>query len=1213
MPFVLHAAWIRSAEPVPDGQLFFWAADSSGPLPPETTATVAQPQPSRAINARTTDPRTRQSKAPSYPSQLSVGQLRSQLLAAFPTLNSAQSNTAPLTNTGNVRGHSAQSKAPQTLELHSTTVWLPDSQAAPFTPTTTPTTTDRAHSVVANGSSGFQPQLRQWQITGLTLPAAAALRFLCRLEHEGEQGVHRNGNRTQDSTDLPQYMPWRFGNDLLFWSNAAKFTLQLLAQQQYLPALSPQTVTRLCANWQPVFTDSQLEQQFEQLALLMPTACRAYALSEPSAAPGPTELLNHFIAANLDATIHAWTSTYFNAPVRQSQLSAISTPQAQQWLYSLIYAGHGFDLSPQSAHDVYQAWRNWSEQLHVTRDANFRICFQLEPPGTTDVAVTSNPPVPSDETDLPLATDATDGLWTLRYCLQARDHLHLRLDAVDVWESQNHALHLGTRLLDRPKERLLAGLTVAGRIFPPIARSLQRPQPSSTELTTAEAYTFLTETAALLESGGFGVQLPDWWYTNQRSRLGLRMNMRADEMDWPQEAKMLHVPPNGMMNGQRRNNYIRYDWELLLGDRVLSHQEFEQLTALESPLVHFQGQWVELDPSQVAAAQIFFAEQQPGGRLPFLQALRIAQSHLSGMTAQDGTDPSDERGSTTHFAYPSNGQDAGIPVSPELLAQGLLTNATGLLPIQSLNLQGWFAQALERLHEQQPFQTLHEPETFVGELRPYQRRGLGWLNYLAQLGLGACLADDMGLGKTIQAIALLLHQRLIAESLATQEPIEHSQTAPRSTLLLCPTSVVANWRHEVERFGPTLRIIVHHGSNRLTDEAFADALRTCDLVITSYGTARRDMALLAQFYWQNLILDEAQNIKNPNAKQTKAVRQFQADNRIALTGTPVENRLSELWSIMEFLNPGYLDKYERFRRRYVIPIERYNDEQSAMELRNLVQPFLLRRLKSDPTIIADLPEKNEMVVYCSLTQEQATLYETVVSESLNVLDSSDGIKRRGMVLALLTKLKQICNHPAHFLKEPGPLAKRSGKLNRIMEMMEEVISVGDSALVFTQFVEMGELLQKHFTEQLKADVLFLHGRTTAAQREQMVAAFQAAETPTIFILSLRAGGSGLNLTKANHVFHFDRWWNPAVENQATDRAFRIGQRRDVQVHKFVVAGTLEEHIQQLLDDKRHLAETIVGSGEQWLSELNTDQLRELLLLRQDSHTGVEIETGDEEW
>jgi SNF2 family DNA or RNA helicase len=283
----------------------------------------------------------------------------------------------------------------------------------------------------------------------------------------------------------------------------------------------------------------------------------------------------------------------------------------------------------------------------------------------------------------------------------------------------------------------------------------------------------------------------------------------------------------------------------------------------------------------------------------------------------------------------------------------------------------------------------------------------------------------------------------------------------------------------------------------------------------------------------------------------------------------------------------------------MVPIERYNDEERAVELRRLVQPFLLRRLKSDPTIISDLPEKNEMVVYCAMTGEQAALYESTVQDSLALLDRTDGIQRRGLVLSLLTKLKQICNHPAHFLKQPKPLTGRSGKLERLTEMLEEALSVGDHALVFTQFVEMGHLLQNHLSEKLNTDVLFLHGGTPAMQRDQMVQAFQADDGPAIFVLSLRAGGSGLNLTRANHVFHYDRWWNPAVENQATDRAFRIGQLRNVQVHKFVVAGTLEDRIHEIIENKQALAESIVGSGENWLTELDTDQLRELLTLRQD--------------
>jgi SNF2 family DNA or RNA helicase len=310
-----------------------------------------------------------------------------------------------------------------------------------------------------------------------------------------------------------------------------------------------------------------------------------------------------------------------------------------------------------------------------------------------------------------------------------------------------------------------------------------------------------------------------------------------------------------------------------------------------------------------------------------------------------------------------------------------------------------------------------------------------------------------------------------------------------------------------------------------------------------------------------------------------------------------------LWSVLEFLNPGYLGNHERFRQQFVIPIERYNDDDRARELRRLVQPFLLRRLKSDPTIITDLPEKNEMVVYCSLTQEQATLYESTVHEALTALERADGIQRRGLVLSLLTRLKQICNHPAHYLKQEGPLRQRSGKLERLTEMLEEALSVGDHALIFTQFVEMGTLLQRHLVERLQTDVLFLHGGTPAPQRDQMVQAFQRDDGPPIFVLSLRAGGSGLNLTRANHVFHFDRWWNPAVEDQASDRAWRIGQERPVTVHRLICEGTVEDRIAALLEDKRALADAVVGSGEGWISELDDRALADLVRLAEPVASG----------
>jgi len=477
------------------------------------------------------------------------------------------------------------------------------------------------------------------------------------------------------------------------------------------------------------------------------------------------------------------------------------------------------------------------------------------------------------------------------------------------------------------------------------------------------------------------------------------------------------------------------------------------------------------------------------------------------------------------------------------------------------------------------------PAGFVGQLRPYQARGVSWLAFLERWGLGACLADDMGLGKTPQLIAFLLH-------------LKEQNMLDSPTLVVCPTSVLGNWEREVKKFGPLLRTLVHHGDKRAKGKTFARIVKDKDLIITSYPLVFRDAATFQGVSWQGIVLDEAQNIKNPGAKQSQAVRQLDAGFRIALTGTPVENRLGELWSILDFLNPGYLGNQQFFQRRFAMPIEKFGDRDSLQTLRSLVQPFILRRLKTDKDIIQDLPEKQEMNVFCGLSAEQATLYQKLVDESLVEIESADGIKRRGMILTLLLRLKQVCNHPAQYLKEKEiGNNKRSGKLLRLQEMLEEAIAEGDRALVFTQFAEWGKLLQPYLAQQLGGETLFLYGSTKKQQREEMIDRFQNdPEGPRILILSLKAGGTGLNLTRANHVFHVDRWWNPAVENQATDRAFRIGQTRNVQVHKFVCNGTLEERINDIIESKKQLAEQTVDAGEDWLTEMNTDQLRSLLLL-----------------
>jgi SNF2 family DNA or RNA helicase len=411
---------------------------------------------------------------------------------------------------------------------------------------------------------------------------------------------------------------------------------------------------------------------------------------------------------------------------------------------------------------------------------------------------------------------------------------------------------------------------------------------------------------------------------------------------------------------------------------------------------------------------------------------------------------------------------------------------------------------------------------------------------------------------------------------------------------------------ERRRFTPDISAIVHQGGDRLQDGDFIQAAAKVDMVLTSYALARRDGRFLQKINWFGIILDEAQNIKNPNTKQAQTIRRLPTDFRLALTGTPVENRLSELWSIMHFLNPGFLGSRKAFREEFTLPIERYGDETAASHLRRLTRPFILRRVKTDPTVIQDLPDKQEMKVYCYLSPEQATLYEAVVQKAMGEIEvqAEDSMGRKGLILSMLTQLKQICNHPAQYLHEteaynPAEDSSRSGKLQRLHALLEEVLAEGDRLLLFSQFTEMAALLKKYIQEQFGVPTLYLHGGIPAKKRAGLVDRFQSDDGPPIFILSLRAGGTGLNLTRANHVFHFDRWWNPAVEDQATDRAFRIGQTKNVLVHKFVCLGTLEERIDDMIQDKRALASSIVGEGENWLTEMNTADLRELVRLRKE--------------
>ncbi|MFW6640800.1 DEAD/DEAH box helicase [Nocardiopsis algeriensis] len=604
-------------------------------------------------------------------------------------------------------------------------------------------------------------------------------------------------------------------------------------------------------------------------------------------------------------------------------------------------------------------------------------------------------------------------------------------------------------------------------------------------------------------------------------------------------------PPARRRGGVGPSDLVDVSFEVLLrggeeGAEPLTEEELAELAELarlKRSLVRVRGRWMEMDPDRVAAA-LEMVVRHGARRMRTEEALRTA-------VGAAGTAP--------------------LPVE-EVRASG---------PLGAL-LGGGAESSLR------PLET---PPGFGAVLRPYQERGASWLRFLGELGLGAVLADDMGLGKTVQLLALLADER-------------RDGPAPGPTLLVCPVSLVGNWRREAERFAPGLRVHVQHGPERPQGNDLARLVGACDLVVTTYGVVARDSAELAGLPWHRVVCDEAQALKNHGTRQARAVRSLPARTRIALTGTPVENNLGELWSVMDFANPGLLGTAAAFEQ--AVAGESGPD---TARVRRMTGPFVLRRLKTDRSIIADLPEKVEMRTWCTLTPEQASLYKAVVEEMTERLREADEKEKKGLVLATMSRLKQICNHPAQFLGDGSALAGRSGKLDRLESILGEAAAEGDKALCFTQYARFGDRLAPYLRSRLGVPVLWLHGGTPRADREEMTRRFQEMAGPAVFLLSLKAAGTGLNLTAANHVVHVDRWWNPAVENQATDRAFRIGQRRDVQVRKMVCVGTVEERVDEMIERKSVLADGAVATGEEWLAGLSVEDLREVVRLSPEAVAG----------
>ncbi|HWL43089.1 MAG TPA: DEAD/DEAH box helicase [Ilumatobacter sp.] len=739
--------------------------------------------------------------------------------------------------------------------------------------------------------------------------------------------------------------------------------------------------------------------------------------------------------------------------------------------------------------------------------------------------------------ELELVDDADAGRWC-------------RAD--DVWAASARARDLAgggtahqSAHLALLEQHVLALAEAVAPTVPCLAELGDSPEPAGVELDLDEAGEFIDIAPAELAKLGIELIGPE-----HLVRANVRVRGTARE-----------APADDRR--QRFGKEALVEWTAIVDDTPISEADLARAEAAGTSLMRAGHRWVRIDPAGLRRARKLLDEH-------IAQRSRLGAVDVLKLSAGTGDAELVLRGD-------ASGDDFDDPLVPPAydapLGRRIAAGAAG-----------WLRALLAGLPDERLDEAKEGPD-FRGELRHYQRRGLAWMQFLAEAGLGGCLADDMGLGKTATTLAHLLER-------------------PGPHLVVCPLSVVHNWEAEAHRFTPSLQVLVHHGAERgQTPGGLTPTLDGLapDLVVTTYGLLPRDIDALATVEWTTVVLDEAQMVKNASTKAAKAVRRLPAAQKLALTGTPVENRLSELWAILDAVNPGLLGSATNFREEYASAIERHQDTDAAARLRTLTAPFVLRRTKADRRLLPDLPDKIEQVAYAQLTREQATLYQQVVDQLLHDADQLEGMARRGRVLAALTRLKQICNHPAHALKDGSRLAGRSGKLNRFDELITDLLDTGldgggEQALVFTQFREMGDLLQVHLKARFELDAPFLHGGTSRTTRDRMVAEFQAGAGAPILLVSLKAGGTGLNLTAASQVIHYDRWWNPAVEDQATDRAWRLGQQRTVNVHKLVCQGTVEERIGQVIDEKRALADAVIGTGEAWLSELATDELAQLVQL-----------------
>ncbi len=947
----------------------------------------------------------------------------------------------------------------------------------------------------------------------------------------------------------PDYFRRSFhpGRELTFIYNTTEFARSLLNRQRFIPALHRNDSGALEARWRPLFDLPADQRYFDRLAASAPANFFAAAYEEinPFKGAGAETYLRGLLSTIIDHRIRdELTRNGWGDGFRKKNKNEGNESVGLKWLNHL---GDGdnpqMNLSTREDRRLTASYGNWIRAIRTISGGNLRTGFKLVPP--------------AEKTDGSPLFSAREG-WKLDFFLETVGAQSFHLSAKDLWDRDEDDLEPLRERYGPPHEKLLTDLGVASNLFSPIGSGLKSKRPTGCNLTVEEAYRYLREGYWLLKEAGFLTRVPSWWDPSSLetdAELGLKAMISPGEKD--------KAGSIGVSGGGGWNSPLEFNWQVAVGDETVTPEEFKKLASLKSPLVKIWGRWVELNPDDVEKTLDFLQENKEEN----LTLNETAQKILS--------DSSESPLPITDMEVDEGGEESGRK-KENWIDKFVFGGDYGDEGLDEAKLR-------------------EAPSEFHGELWEHQEKGLGWLLSLTSKGFSPCLADDMGLGKTIQLLAALLKFK--------QDGSPFPEPTP--SLLVCPTSVLGNWGREVERFAPSLVQLTHHGTNRLQGEEFIQSAKETDLTITTYGLLRNDFHLLDEIDWRIVALDEAQKIKNPGTKTARRARDLSSEVRVALTGTPIENNLMELWSIMEFLNPGFLGQRGTFKKEYAKPIQqkRKGAERKQETLKTLVDPFILSRKKTDPEILTDLPDKIEKKEYCSLTGEQASLYQAVVDEAEERLEEAKSeesdIKKRGCILGTINRLKQICNHPAHFLGEEGFDPARSGKTERLLDICETVHSEGYSALLFTQYVEFGEMLQDYLQERFHYRVPFLHGGTAQKRRDEMIDGFQRQEERLpFFLLSLRAGGLGVNLTRASYVVHIDRWWNPAVESQATDRAYRIGQENNVIVHKFVSSGTYEEEVDRMIEEKRELAEEIVGSGEEGLTELSKREFLNLVKLKE---------------